>query len=87
LTAAAGKQLMQSASLKGISMSHTATIASTAHKTAAAEHQACAEHHLKAAQCHDAADTSEAQVNAAHAMKCCQTATKNTATACECSAN
>ncbi len=52
-------------------MLNTDTTASTAHKQAASEHQACAEHHTKAAACHDNSKPDEAKASSEHAMKCC----------------
>lgn len=62
------------------------TTASAAHKQAASEHQACAEHHSKAAACHDSNKMNEAKASSESAMSCCDTASKNSVTACECSA-
>ena len=67
-------------------MSDEHTAASAAHKEAAAGHQACAEHHIKAASCHDQHKHDDAKASSNSAMKCCETASKNTATACGCSA-
>lgn len=66
-------------------MSNANTTASTAHKEAASEHKACAEHHMKAAKCHDDQKHDEAKASAKSAMKCCETASKHSATACGCS--
>ena len=60
--------------------------ASAAHKQAASEHQACADHHSKAAACHDSNKVDEAKASSESAMGCCNTATKSSVTACECSA-
>jgi len=65
-------------------MQNPSSTASTAHKDAAAEHKACADQHLKAAACHDSNKHEEAQANSKNAMKCCGTASKQTATACAC---
>ncbi len=62
------------------------TTASAAHKEAAAQHTACAEHHAKAASCHDDRKIDEAKASSKSAMACCNTASKQTTTACGCSA-
>ncbi|MEO7478747.1 MAG: hypothetical protein ABIT64_05910 [Lysobacteraceae bacterium] len=67
-------------------MSAANTIASNAHKEAAAEHKACAEHHTKAASCHDNHMADDAKAHAKNAMSCCDTASEKSATACGCSA-
>ena len=67
-------------------MSDANTIASAAHKEAAAQHTACAEHHTKAASCHDNHKIDDAKASSKSAMSCCDTASKKSSTACECSA-
>ena len=67
-------------------MQDTNTTASAAHKQAAKEHQACADHHSKAAARHDSNKVDEAKASSESAMGCCNTATKSSVTACECSA-
>lgn len=59
------------------------TTSSAAHKQAASEHEACAKHHLKAAECHDKNKLDEAGASSKSAMKCCENASKYSATACE----
>jgi hypothetical protein len=59
--------------------------ASALHKQAASDHQAAAMHHNKAAECHDQNDVSDAKTNSIKAMECCNTAQKNSKTACDCS--
>jgi hypothetical protein len=59
--------------------------ASALHKQAASDHQAAAMHHNKAADCHDQNKVSDAKASSKSAMACCNTAQKNTKTACDCS--
>ena len=67
-------------------MSNEHTTASAAHKQAAAEHYACADNHTKAAQCYESHQDIDAKLNSINAMKCCQTANKQSSNACACSA-
>ena len=60
--------------------------ASGLHKKAASDHEAAAKHHRKAAECHDQNKLSDAKGSSKSAMDCCNTAQKNSATACESSA-
>ncbi len=60
--------------------------ASALHKQAACDHEAAAKHHHKAAECHDQNKLSDAKASSKSAMSCCNTAQKNSATACGCSA-
>jgi len=60
--------------------------ASDLHKQAACDHEAAAKHHLKAAECHDQNKLSDAKDSSKSAMACCNTAQKNSVTACGCSA-
>ena len=60
--------------------------ASGLHKQAASDHEAAAKHHRKAAECHDQNKLSDAKGSSKSAMDCCNTAQKNSATACESSA-
>ncbi len=66
-------------------MTSSTTAPSGLHIQAASDHEAAAQHHRKAAECYDHNKTSEAQSASRNAMECCNTAQKNTATACECS--
>lgn len=65
-------------------MSDTNTAACNAHKAAADEHRACAELHSKAAACHEDGKPEDAKASADHAMRCCNVASKKSATACGC---
>ena len=65
-----------------INDAHNAII--NAHKAAADEHRACAEFHLKAAACHEQGRSEDAKDSANKAMSCCNTASKQSANACDC---
>jgi hypothetical protein len=71
--------------IKETIMQNSNATASTAHKEAAAEHQACATQHLKAAASHDSNNHEDAQASAKSALKSCETASKHSANACACS--
>jgi len=61
--------------------------ASASHKQAASDHEACAKHHHEAANMHDNDKADEAKMSSRAAMDCCDKATKQSTTACGCSAN
>ena len=65
-------------------MPHT-NEASALHKQAASDHEAAAKHHHMAADCHNQNKVSDAKTSSKSAMDCCNTAQKNTKTACDCS--
>jgi hypothetical protein len=71
---------------KGIFIMSNVHEASGLHKKAASEHEAAARHHHKAAECHDHNKLSDAKSSSKSAMDCCNTAQKQSASACECSA-
>lgn len=60
--------------------------ASALHKKAASDHEAAAKHHHQAAACHDQNKVSDAKSSSVSAMDCCNTAQKNSKSACDCSA-
>jgi hypothetical protein len=59
--------------------------ASNAHKKAASDHQECAKHHTMAAEQHEKNNVEEAKTLSSKAMGCCETASKQSTTACGCS--
>jgi hypothetical protein len=63
----------------------TNTEACNAHKKAASDHQECAKHHTMAAEQHEKNNVDGAKASSSKAMGCCETATKQSTTACGCS--
>jgi hypothetical protein len=60
--------------------------ASDLHKKAASDHELAAKHHMKAAECYDSNQMSDAKSSSKSAMECCNLAQKQSESACECSA-
>jgi hypothetical protein len=58
------------------------TNVSAAHKEAAKSHSACADLHLKAADQYDHHKDADAKASSNSAMACCETATKQSVSAC-----
>jgi hypothetical protein len=56
--------------------------ASDLHKQAASHHEEAAKQHRKAAECHDQDKVADAKASSKSAMECCNTAHKQSATAC-----